>query len=199
MQAVCRRRGSSFLAVAVMLFVASSATSPSGAVSDSRSRTFRSSAYRYSIRLPTDWSAIKADRVLKPGEPPYTSRGATDIITRKAATKVSKMKLPAVVIGAQRVPAGTTIDQWTAEVIAGVSEQKGCEQPASREPLRIGGDEAALLGYPDCPHGSGLYHLWTVVVHRGRGFQLVWFNNAGQEARDRAILDGMLSSLVFRR
>lgn len=54
-----------------------------------------------------------------------------------------------------------------------------------------------LLSYPDCPSGSGLYHLWIAVVHRNRGFHIVWFNREDHRAKDRARIDQMLASISF--
>jgi hypothetical protein len=158
---------------------------------------FTSPTYGYTIEHPTSWSAIPAEHQLDANAPPLTRGGGTDIIGRRANRTVSKMQLPAVVIGAQAVTRGTTVDAWKAAVVEIVRSQKGCARPRSTERLTIGGDAAMLLDYPDCPKSSGLYHLWIAVVHGGRGYQIVWFNEAGSETRDRKALDDMLASLSF--
>ena len=107
------------------------------------------------------------------------------------------MKLPAVVVGAQPVIPQTNLDDWTSTVIGLVAQMKGCARPAARSHVRVGGDEAVVLAYPNCPAAPSLYHLWTVLVHGGRGYQIVWFNTHGQEPGDRAVLDKMLASVSF--
>jgi hypothetical protein len=76
-------------------------------------------------------------------------------------------------------------------------KQKGCAAPPSSERLKVGGDDAVMLRYPECPSGSGLYHLWTAVVHNGRGFHVVWFGRSEDEVKDRPVIDEVLASLRF--
>jgi hypothetical protein len=159
--------------------------------------TFTSPMYDYTVAYPEGWSVIPAEHQLEANEPPITGGGATDILGRNADRKVSKMDLPAVVIGAQEVESGTTLAEWKTVVVGIVRRQKGCARPSSSERLLIGGERAVLLTYPNCPVSSGLYHRWTVVVHQGRGYQIVWFDHSGQEAEDRPALADMLASLSF--
>jgi hypothetical protein len=56
-----------------------------------------------------------------------------------------------------------------------------------------------MLRYPDCPKGSGLYHLWTAVIHGGRGFHMVWFGRSERESQDRPVIDEVLESLSFAK
>ena len=80
-----------------------------------------------------------------------------------------------------------------------VGRFKGCPAPAATERTTLGGHDAALLTYPNCPAGQHLYHLWTVAVVAGRGFQFVWFNTPGSEVQDRLVLDRMLRSASFSK
>jgi hypothetical protein len=159
--------------------------------------TFQSDTYGYSIELPADWSGIAASETLGEGEPPATGRPATDIFARAPARKVSDMQLPALVVGAQSVPAGTVIADWEATVIGVVGEMKGCPAPESAQPAAIGGYEALVLRYPDCPEGGGLYHLWAIVVQGGRGYHFVWFDESAREMADRPTFDALLASVRF--
>jgi hypothetical protein len=102
-----------------------------------------------------------------------------------------------MVVGAQRVSSATDIDRWTAMVIGTVSFMKQCSRPDARKRMEVRGEQAVLLVYNDCPKGSGLFHLWTAVVHRGFGFHIVWFDRHGREVVDRERLDVMLSSVTF--
>jgi hypothetical protein len=180
-----------------LVVTAATAGCGSGKVEEPAAVTFRSPTYHYTVAHPKSWSVIPAEHQLEADEPPRTGGGGTDILGRNADRKVSKMDLPAVVIGAQNLVSGTSIDDWTAAVVRIVRRQKGCAKPRRTERLTVGGDKAVLLNYPDCPKSSGLYHLWTVVVHDGRGYQIVWFNKSGREPDDRPVLDDMLSSLSF--
>ena len=46
---------------------------------------------------------------------------------------------------------------------------QGLPSPATTEGVSIAGHSGLRLGYPNCPPGQGLYHLWTVTVVGGRG------------------------------
>jgi len=160
-------------------------------------RHFRSQTYGYSIDYPATWTTIAADEKLADNQPPVTGAPVTDILAQRASRRIRQMQEPAFGVGAQRVPRSTTVAEWTPRVIALVSTFKGCPGPATTENIRVGGAPAVLLTYPDCPKGSGLYHLWTAFVHNGLGYQMVWFNHPGQEAADRAVLQRMLASVRF--
>lgn len=160
---------------------------------------FSSPTYRYTVAHPASWSAIPAGHVLPADGPPLTGGGGTDIIGAKANTRVSKMELPALVVGAQELARPTSLDEWETAVRHTVVFQKGCAQPRSSEPLKLGAERAVMLRYPDCPKGSGLYHLWTAVVHNGRGFHVVWFGRSGDESKDRPLIDEVLASLTFTK
>ena len=102
----------------------------------SASETFRSRTYQYTITYPVGWSAIPADHVLPADGPPLTGGGGTDIIGEDADQRVSKMELPALVIGAQELAGATTLDDWKTAVTRIVAQQKGCPQPRSSESVK---------------------------------------------------------------
>ncbi len=181
----------------VISFAVVASACGSGDSGDDTLSTFRSRTYGYSIDHPAGWTVVAAERELDNGQPPLTGPPVTDVIAQHANRKVRDMELPALVVGAQAVPAGTSIDDWTARVIETVALQKHCVRPDTTERLRLGSESAVLLSYPDCPSGSGLYHLWIAVLHGDRGFHIVWFNHEGHLAQDRALLDRMLSSISF--
>jgi hypothetical protein len=158
---------------------------------------YNSPVYGYSISHPRSWSVVEASRALSEGEPPATSSGATDILGRDASVRVSTMDLPGVVIAAQPVTNDMHLAQWTETMKDTVTSMKGCERPNRRERLDIGGEPATLLTYRDCPTDLGYLHLWAGVVHEGRGYHIVWFNDPGTEASDRATFRRMLSSMSF--
>ena len=166
--------------------------------SSRRFRTFRSPTYDYSVEVKADWSTLTADHELADGEPPLTGAHATDVLAKHADNlKVSEMTFPVVVIGAQPVPGDETIDAWTAAVVENVSVQKGCDAPERTEAIEVSGADGVVLTYPDCPAGTGYLHLWVAVVEGGRGFHIVFFDDAGHGRADRKELHRLLATFSF--
>jgi hypothetical protein len=160
--------------------------------------TFESSLYEYSLRLPKEWSTVSASRALKPGEQPLTASGVTDIVGRNARTRVSQMEMPGVIVAAQPLARDFgDSDTWTETVVGIVGAQKGCERPADRIAVAVDGERAEMLVYPDCPPASGLHHLWIAVAHDGRGYHIVWFNNAEAARTDQSSFRALLEDLEF--
>ena len=161
---------------------------------------FESSLYDYSLRLPDGWSTVSATRTLEPGDPPLTASQVTDILGRGASTRVSRMDPPGVIVAAQRLP-GDLGDAraWTDTVVGVVASQKQCERPTERIAVRVDGERADMLVYPDCPPGSGLHHLWVAVTHRGRGYHIVWFNRAADAKTDQDAFRALLADFDFTR
>ena len=107
------------------------------------------------------------------------------------------MRRPGVIIAAQPVTNDVHIAEWTAAITDTVKFMKNCEPPNRSERLDIGGESATLLTYRDCPTDLGYLHLWAGVVHGGRAYHIVWFNDPGTEAADRATFRKLLSSMSF--
>lgn len=160
-------------------------------------KRFHSPVYGYTLSHPTTWSAVPAAHRLDDGQPPATGGGGTDILGVNASTKVSQITLPALVIGGQKISPQVTADAWTSTVAGTVSFMKACPQPDAREPVTVGDTQGTLLRYDDCPKGSGLFHYWVAVVHRGVGYHIVWFDQQKQEATDRPAFDKVLKSFTF--
>jgi hypothetical protein len=158
----------------------------------------RSRVYGYQLTRPAGWSAVLADHMLSKGENPVTGLAVTDIVARRASRRFHQLVQPALVIGAQRLASGSTLQGWDDAVESLVGRFKGCPQPTSRSNTEVGGIAALELLYRDCPAGSGLYHVWTILVRRGLGYQLVWFDAARHENQDRALLRRLLGSLSFQ-
>jgi hypothetical protein len=166
---------------------------------DDPSETFESSVYGYSMRYPAGWSSIPAEHALEIGEPPTLSSRGTDVLAARAAPMVCEMQLPAIVVGAQPVEPGTTLDDWTAEVEQIVNGFKGCADPTEVDHLDVGGALAAMLAYPDCPARLALDHLWVAFVHDDLGFQIVWFDESSDGAVERGQREQILSTVSFPR
>jgi hypothetical protein len=190
-------RGRLCIGFALCVAVASACGSD-GAVG-STDATFRSRVYDYSIELPDDWSAIPASTQLANGQAPLTGPPVTDVIARRPDRRVSRMQLPALVIGAQPLDERVNLDDWVTTVIAVADEQKQCGAPKRRSRIEVGTLDAVLLTYPDCPNGSGLDHFWVALVTHGRGFHMVFFDSVGNERADRELLERIVSSVSFDR
>lgn len=183
--------------VAVLLVALAACGGGGSGDSSGATEAFHSATYGYTLKHPAAWSSVSATHMLDDGQPPATSGGGTDILGVNASTKVSQTVLPALVIGGQKVSPAVTQDAWTSTVASTVSFMKACPQPDGREPVIVGGAPGTLLRYDDCPKGSGLFHFWVAVVHRGVGYHIVWFDQQKQEATDRPAFDKVLTSVVF--
>jgi hypothetical protein len=168
-----------------------------GVTGDARTSVFRSPVYGYALDHPVEWSVVEADHALGPGDLPLTADGGVDILGRGASTRVSQMRLPGVIIGAQPVPSTTDVDGWAAEVRGEVAFMKQCERPDATAPLAVDGEPAVLLTYEECPEQDGFLHLWVATVHDGFGFQIIWFDEVGRGAVDRPELDALLAGFRF--
>ena len=191
------RRAPVLAAACIVALCASACRSSSD--SASTHVTFRSAAYPYSIVLPGGWTGVRAERTLSDGQAPVTALPVTDVLAQHATRRIRQLSLPALVVGAQAVSSSESLQSWADNVIALVGRFKGCPSPATTERVTIAGHAGLRLEYPNCPPGQGLYHVWTVAVVGGRGYQFVWFNAPGNEVQDRAILDGMLRSVSFSK
>jgi hypothetical protein len=125
-------RSTRVLALGLALIAAASGCSSSS--EKPASETFRSPTYRYTLSHPASWSAIPAEHVLPADGPPLTSGGGTDIIGANADTRVSKMELPALVIGAQELAGAASLDQWKAAVIRTVAFKRAVHGRAPPSP-----------------------------------------------------------------
>jgi hypothetical protein len=158
---------------------------------------FRSRAYGYTLQLPKGWSAISATRRLDDGEPPATAGGGVDIFAVHPNQRVSVMSSPALVIGAQAVPASVTQASWEKQVTKTVDFMKGCPKPDRRERMTVDGVVAAVLVYDDCPKPLDYFHLWVAIERHGVGYHIVLFDHQGHEQADRATLSRALRSMRF--
>ena len=182
------------VALLVVLTACGGGRSGSGSTATAK---FHSAVYGYTLSHPASWSAVPASHMLDDGQPPATGGGGTDILGVNASTKVSQITLPALVIGGQKVSPQVTPDAWATTVAGTVSFMKACPQPDGKEAVSVNGAQATLLRYDDCPKGSGLFHFWVAVVHRGVGYHIVWFDQQKEEATDRPAFDKVLKSVVF--
>jgi len=183
--------------VALLALLVACGDGGSGGGSSTATKKFHSAIYGYTLSYPAAWSQRAARQMLQDGQPPATGGGGTDVLANGSNLAVDATTVPEIVIGGQKVSPAVTPDAWASTVASTVSFMKACPQPDAREPVTVAGIQATLLRYDDCPKGSGLFHFWVAVVHRGVGYHIVWFDQQKQQATDRPAFDKVLKSITF--
>lgn len=172
-----------------ILQVARTMDSRATAASQAELQTFISGSYGYSIGYPAGWSVRESTEALSEGGFPADFNSAVERFYQD-----SNSLEPEILVAAQKLAEGTTLEEWTANTARLIATAIGYEKPVSSERMRVGGEAATLLTYPDTGHG---YHLWTTVVHGSEGFHVIWLNRAGTEAADRALFERVLQTFAF--
>ncbi len=172
-----------------------SALAGCGPTPHSRTHQYHSAEYGYSLRLPSGWGAIPAKHWLASDAAPRTANGGVDIIAARPSIRVSEMSTPALVIGAQHLDRPMSSAEWADQVVGIVEEMKQCARPDHRDPIAVGATNGILLTYNDCPEELAYYHLWVTVAHRGVAYQIVFFDQQGNEVANRAQFEAILTSL----
>ncbi|MEA2545409.1 MAG: hypothetical protein QOI09_682, partial [Chloroflexota bacterium] len=140
---------------------------------------------------PAGWSARGALRQLGDAEMPLDKPTADDRFTREPA----KDPYPLVVVAAQAVPHGFSLERWGAFTVKVGAPHIGC-QPKRQEATKFGGEPAVLFTY-EC---GGGFVLWSALVRGDLGYDIVLGSLPGdEEATDRAVLDRLLATLAFTK
>jgi len=150
-------------------------------------KVFTSQKYHYSIGYPGDWKVAQAMEMLSGGIP-HSDDDTVDSLRSPGGPQTGM-----VVIAAQQVAEGTTLEGWTATTIQNYRNDGACES-AARESLRVGGEPATFLVYSPC---LAYYILHVALVHGRAGFLLYWLSNPGNEAKDRTTFEQFLATLAF--
>jgi hypothetical protein len=153
---------------------------------------FTSDKYHYSVGYPTDWKITPATELLNISSTGIPHRGDDIADTFESPGKTST---GVIEIAAQELSAGSTLDDWTSTNIQGWRNIGGCE-PASREPLHVGGEPATILTYDPC---GAFYILHVTFVHGHTGYLAYWLSNPGNEAQDRTTFQQFLATLSFAK
>ena len=149
-------------------------------------RAYSSPRYGYSIIYPADWSVRRASRQLREGEIPWADGPAVDAFNGSGENQIV----------VARIEKATTLEKWTADTVELFhSRSAGLCEPPSEERIRVGGEPARLHIYEKC---FAAFHLWVTVVHEGSAYHILWLNEPGTEAADRALFDRILASFTFR-
>jgi hypothetical protein len=149
--------------------------------------TYTSAIYGYSIDYPTEWQVQVATRSLTAIEIPWgTSAGIDDF---EQGTDGQGGPSGALFVATPDIGSAFTLDAWTARTAYSV-----CSTPATDEAIEVAGEPARMLTYPSC---NGLFHLWVTVVQGTTGAHIIWLDDAGREAADRAIFEDILDTFSF--
>jgi hypothetical protein len=148
---------------------------------------FGSERYRYSIRYPSEWTALPAATALPENGLPLNTSRAVDKLSRNPR----ESSIPLLMIGAYDVPKRTTLGEFTATVNDSVGST--CSTSGQRGET-IGGEPATITVYPSC---NDRHHQWVTIVHGGRGFQITWSGEPANAAHDRPLFERLLETFAF--
>jgi hypothetical protein len=155
---------------------------------------FTSDIYGYSIDYPEKWVVRKATRVLSGPEPPLDTSAGVDHFTLPLDRYGESQGGPhgTIVIGSAEVAPGTTLETWTSAAATAL-----CGAVPTPEDIEIDGESGSLLTIPSC---NGLvYAIWATALHGTSGFYVVFFDDPGTEASDRANFEEILATFTFPR
>lgn len=99
-------------------------------------------------------------------------------------------------IGVVSNPTALSLDDMTAVAVAASKSAFGVD-PEQTESITLGGAPARLLTFHVASGTATGFVLEAVCVHNGRGYMLVFMNDAGTEAADRALFTGILATFTF--
>lgn len=154
--------------------------------------TFTSGLYGYSIGYPSEWRVKAATRPLEPTEPPWAGSAPVDYFEQQRDLYGSPAGGPLGSLIAASVDIGPegTLEDWTASTAIAT-----CGEPSSRETIVVDGQSALMLVYSEGCYG--LLHLWVTVVDGATGTHIVWLDDLGREAADRALFEDILATFSF--
>jgi hypothetical protein len=143
--------------------------------------TFTSPLNGFTIKYPVIFKGRVATEALKGAAAPLIDSAAVDQLSSGSGAFV--------VMAAADIEMGATLDEWTAETALAF-----CGVPSSSESLTLDGELATLTSFSSC-HGP--FHQWVTSVRHGRGYHVIWANERGTEAADRALFLDMLATFQF--
>ena len=154
---------------------------------------FTSAQYGYMISLPKGWGVQAATRTLHGTEPlfgsePEVGTPAGDSIMGGLFGQ-DAAALGRLLIAGGAMPAGTTLDSWTADTAV-----VKCGAPTSQAAITIDGEAATLSTFTSC---AGVFMQWVTVLHAGWGWHIDWINNPGSESTDAVVFKQLLATFRF--
>ena len=118
-------------------------------------KRFVSKRYGYSLTLTTAWDVYEPKQLWRGGTPfPDTVDTFSGPVVRRA-----------LLAAARRLPTGTTLADFTAQVLG--KTPANCGKPGANVATRLGGEPARRFTH----HCQGDWYLINVTaIHRGRGY-----------------------------
>jgi hypothetical protein len=156
------------------------ASRPAPAVVTPLTQTLTSEVYGYSIRYPNFFDPSLATTTL-PGLP-------LPIIDSEGVDQLNGSTI-VIVMGGGEIGGQMSLPEFTAETAT-----EFCGAASVTEQIRVGGQTATLSTFGTC---KGLFHQWVTIVRGSRGYHIVWANQRGTEAADRALFQSMLATFDF--
>lgn len=173
------KRTLTLLAAAALVAAAANEGTAGDAASSKR---FVSKRYGYSLTLTTAWDVYEPKQRWNGGTPfPDTVDTYSGAVIRRA-----------LLAAARRLSAGTTLDDFTAQVIG--KTPGNCGQPEANLATKLGGEPARRFTH----HCSGGWYLINVTaVHRGRGYVFISSSRAGNDRVDIVVFNRAARSWQF--
>lgn len=167
----------------VVALVSLAALTAAASADGSAAKRFTSKRYGYSLTLPAGWHVTRpAGRW---SGTPYPWSPGVDTYSGPVAGRL-------LLAAARRVAAGTTLERWTARIVAGTPGI--CGTPESFTVTTLGGEPARRF----TNHCSDGYYLINVAaLHRGRGYVLISASSANADAVDQAVFSRALRTWRF--
>ena len=99
-------------------------------------------------------------------------------------------------LGATSVGTSLTLEEVSAQVVAGVKSQSGAD-PGVAEPITMDGVPGRMLTYHFTDMGISVHGLAAFCTHEGRAYEVIFMNAAGAETADRALFLDVVASFGF--
>lgn len=146
------------------------------------SKRFVSKRYGYSLTLTTAWDVYEPKQLWRGGTP------FPDTVDTYSGPVIRRTLLAA----GRRLPARTTLDDFTARVLG--KTPSNCGQPEANLATKLGGEPARRFTH----HCTGDWYLINVTaVHRGRGYVFVSASRARDDRGDRVVFNRAARSWRF--
>lgn len=114
---------------------------------------------------------------------------AVPLIDGPTVDRLSSRSGAVVVVASARLEPAATLQDWTAATALAF-----CGAKSSDESITLDGEPATLSTFGSC---AGLFHQWVTSVRDDRGYHVIWANQRGSEAADRALFLDMLETFKF--
>lgn len=156
---------------------------------------FTSPIYGYTIEYPAEWVVRPAARPLSGLELPLDTSPGVDTLALPIDRYGASPSGPhgTIFVSSAQIASGTTLASWTTGQVGAV-----CGAPPAPEPIKVDGEAGILLTYTTC-NGNLFTSLWVTAFHGTSGFYVLFSNDPGTEAADRALFERILATFTFAK